>query len=72
VASVTDRRHRDGEIKKARLASGLLVTMFIRLHRGAQKGSATNLGVPSESCREQNTYANPKRTANLSISKNVN
>jgi hypothetical protein len=39
------------------------VTRFKRLHRGAQKGGATNLGSLSEPRHEQNLYANPKRTA---------
>jgi hypothetical protein len=39
------------------------MTRFIRLHPGAQKGDATNLGALSEPRREQNLYANPKRTA---------
>ncbi|MGO9585140.1 MAG: hypothetical protein ACLP2Y_02870, partial [Limisphaerales bacterium] len=34
-----------------------------RLHRGAQKGGATNLGSLFEPRHEQNLYANPKRTA---------
>jgi|SRR5665213_383071 len=38
----------------------------IRLHPGAQKGDATNLGSLSEPRRKQNLYANPKRTAKLS------
>jgi len=41
-----------------------VVTMIKRLHQGAQKGDATNLGVPSEPRRKQIIYANPKRTAN--------
>jgi hypothetical protein len=39
------------------------VTRFKRLHRGAQKGGATNLGSLFEPRHEQNLYANPKRTA---------
>jgi hypothetical protein len=42
------------------------VIRFIRLHQGAQKGSATNLGSLSEPRRKQNPYANPKRTAKFS------
>lgn len=37
--------------------------VIIRLHLGAQKGDATNLGTLSEPRRKQNLYANPKRTA---------
>jgi hypothetical protein len=44
------------------------MTRFIRLHPGAQKGDATNLGALSEPRREQNLYANPKRTAKSSSS----
>jgi hypothetical protein len=36
---------------------------FIRRHSGAQKGGAANLGSLFEPRREQNLYANPKRTA---------
>jgi hypothetical protein len=39
------------------------VTRFTRLHPGAQKGGATNLGSLFEPRHEQNLYANPKRTA---------
>jgi hypothetical protein len=39
------------------------VTRFIRLHPGAQKGGATNLGSLFEPHHEQNLSANPKRTA---------
>jgi hypothetical protein len=39
------------------------VTRFTRLHSGAQKGGATNLGSLFEPRHEQNLYANPKRTA---------
>jgi hypothetical protein len=45
------------------LRPAFAVTRFIRLHQGAQKGDATNLGSLSEPHREQNPYANPKRTA---------
>ena len=45
---------------KARLS---VVTRFIRLHPGAQKGNAANLGSLFEPHYEQNLYANPKRTA---------
>jgi hypothetical protein len=40
--------------------------VLIRLHQGAQKGDATNLGSLSEPRRKQNLYANPKRTAKFS------
>jgi hypothetical protein len=57
------------KIKKAGLASGLNGDeVIIRLHRGAQKGDATNLGTLSEPRRKQNLYANPKRTAKSSPS----
>src|SRR5665213_4307436 len=50
--------------REAGLASGLsLVTRFIRLHPGARKGGATNLGSLFEPHHEQNLSANPKRTA---------
>ncbi|MGA3163299.1 MAG: hypothetical protein ABSD77_03775 [Verrucomicrobiota bacterium] len=39
------------------------VMRFIRRHPGAQKGGAANLGSLFEPRREQNLYANPKRTA---------
>ena len=56
-----------GEKAKGRtFVRPLLVTRFIRLHRGAQKGDATNLGALSEPRREQNLSANPKRTAKSS------
>jgi len=42
-----------------------VVMRFIRTHRCAQKGDATNLGVVSEPRRKQNLSANPKRTPNL-------
>jgi len=48
----------------------LLVTRFIRLHRGAQKGGATNLGSLFEPHHEQNLSANPKRTAKSFVSRN--
>jgi hypothetical protein len=51
-------------MRKAGLASGLRGDeVLIRLHQGAQKGDATNLGSLSEPRRKQNLYANPKRTA---------
>jgi hypothetical protein len=46
----------------------LIVTRFTRRHHGAQKGGATNLGSLSEPRREQNLYANPKRTAKSAVS----
>jgi hypothetical protein len=45
------------------LRPAFAVTRYIRLHQGAQKGSATNLGSLSEPHREQYLSANPKRTA---------
>ena len=45
------------------LRPAFVVTRFIRLHPGAQKGDAANLGSLSEPRHEQNLYANPKRTA---------
>jgi len=48
------------------LRPAFAVTRFKRLHQGAQKGSATNLGSLSEPRRKQNLYANPKRTAKFS------
>jgi hypothetical protein len=49
------------------LRPAFAVTRFKRLHQGAQKGSATNLGSLSEPRRKQNLYANPKRTAKSSV-----
>ena len=40
-----------------------VVTRFIRLHPGAQKGNAANYWSLFEPHYKQNTYANPKRTA---------
>jgi hypothetical protein len=53
--------------KRAGLASGSVMIRFIRLQLGVQKGDATNLGSLSEPRRKQNLYANPKRTAKLSL-----
>jgi hypothetical protein len=49
--------------KRPDLRPAPAVTRFKRLHRGAQKGGATNLGSLFEPRHEQNLYANPKRTA---------
>jgi hypothetical protein len=49
--------------KRPDLRPAFVVTRFKRLHPGAQKCDATNLGALSEPHREQNLYANPKRTA---------
>jgi hypothetical protein len=56
-----------GKSERPDLRPAFAVTRFIRLHRGAQKGDATNLGSLSEPRREQNLYANPKRTAKSSF-----
>ena len=56
-----------GKAKGRTFVRPLLMTRFIRLHPGAQKGDATNLGALSEPRREQNLYANPKRTAKSSL-----
>jgi hypothetical protein len=48
-----------------------LVTRFTRLHQGAQKGGAANLGSLSEPHHEQNPYANPKRTAKSQPVRNI-
>jgi hypothetical protein len=51
-------------MRKAGLSSGPRSDeVFIRRHPGAQKGDAANLGSLFELRREQNLYANPKRTA---------
>jgi hypothetical protein len=55
------------KIQRPDLRPASVVTRFIRLHPGAQKGDATNLGSLSEPRREQNLYANPKRTAKSSL-----
>ena len=50
--------------KEPDMASGSqVVTMFIRLHPGAQKGNAANYWSLFEPHYKQNIYANPKRTA---------
>jgi hypothetical protein len=45
----------------------LVVTRFIRLHPGAQKGNAANYWSLFEPHYKQNLYANPKRTAKSSF-----
>src|SRR5215467_14404289 len=45
----------------------LVVTMFIRLHPGAQKGNAANYWSLFEPHYKQNIYANPKRTAKFFV-----
>jgi hypothetical protein len=44
-----------------------VVTRFIRLHPGAQKGNAANYCSLFEPHYKQNLYTNPKRTAKSSI-----
>ena len=44
-----------------------MVTRFIRLHPGAQKGNAANYWSLFEPHYKQNLYANPKRTAKFSF-----
>jgi DNA end-binding protein Ku len=44
-----------------------VVTRFIRLHPGAQKGNAANYWSLFEPHYKQNLYANPKRTAKFSF-----
>src|SRR3954471_18148176 len=45
----------------------LVVTRFIRLHPGAQKGNAANYWSLFEPHYKQNLSANPKRTAKSSL-----
>ena len=53
-------------MKRAGLASGSpVVTRFVRLHQGAQKGNAANYWALFEPHYKQNLYTNPKRTAKL-------
>src|SRR6478752_2721676 len=55
------------EHTKSRICIRLLVvTRFIRLHPGAQKGNAANYCSLFEPHYKQNLYTNPKRTAKSS------
>ena len=59
----TGKKTQNIKSERPDLRPAFAVIRFTRLHQGAQKGDATNLGSLSEPHREQNPYANPKRTA---------